>query len=130
MKRSHDRHLRQADAHPCELGDQEPPIELDVVGNNHPAAQGVEKRRRDLLESGSADYIACLPLSRTSRTAPSRKSLSNFRRVSPAIGEPPSKRMSPRWQGKPRPDWRCSGTAGPRSGSGNSCNPNPDPKNG
>src|SRR5690348_5821445 len=38
-----------------------------------------------------------LPVSRTSRTAPSRKSLSNFLRVSPAIGELLSlKRMSPR----------------------------------
>jgi hypothetical protein len=42
-----------------------------------------------------------LPVSRTSRTAPSRKSLSNFRRASP-IGELLSlKRMSPRWQGNP-----------------------------
>jgi hypothetical protein len=41
-----------------------------------------------------------LPVSRTSRTAPSRKSRSNFLRVSP-IGELLSlKRMSPRWEGK------------------------------
>ena len=41
-----------------------------------------------------------LPVSRTSRTAAPRKSLSNFLRVSP-IGGPPSKRISPRWEGKP-----------------------------
>jgi hypothetical protein len=44
-----------------------------------------------------------LPVSRTSRTAPSLKSLSNFLRVSP-IGELLSlKRISPRWEGKPSP---------------------------
>jgi hypothetical protein len=43
-----------------------------------------------------------LPVSRTSRTAPSLKSASNFLRVSP-IGELLSlKRISPRWEGKPR----------------------------
>src|SRR5262249_8453470 len=42
-----------------------------------------------------------LPVSRTSRTAPSRKSRSNFLRVSP-LGELLSlMRISPRWEGKP-----------------------------
>ena len=57
--------------------------------------------RGELRPRSRATYAIGLPVSRTSRTAPSLKSLSNFLRVSP-IGElPSSKRISPRWEGKP-----------------------------
>src|SRR5512142_887839 len=66
------------------------PVSID------PVAQGalVDPRSRATCAIG-------LPVSRTSRTAPSRKSLSNFLRVS-AIGELLSlKRIPPRCEGKP-----------------------------
>ena len=71
------------------------PVSID------PVAQGsrVDPRSRATCAIG-------LPVSRTSRTAPSRKSLSNFLRVSP-IGEPPFKRISPRWEGKPKAELRA-----------------------
>src|SRR6266566_5270033 len=53
------------------------------------------------MPSSRATCAIGLPVSRTSRTAPSLKSRSNFLRVSP-IGKPSSKRISPRWEGKPR----------------------------
>src|SRR6516225_9552748 len=54
-----------------------------------------------LMPRSRATCAIGLPVSRTSRTAPSLKSLSNFLRVSP-IGELLSlKRISPRWEGKP-----------------------------
>src|SRR5215813_11287004 len=55
-----------------------------------------------LIPRSRATCAIGLPVSLTSRTAPSLKSLSNFLRVSP-IGELLSlKRISPRWEGKPR----------------------------
>src|SRR5262249_47809427 len=78
-----------------------------------PAAPPPPSRRRrsappqlpsvpSLIPRSRATCAIGLPVSRTSRTAPSRKSWSNFLRVSP-IGELLShKRISPRWEGKPR----------------------------
>jgi hypothetical protein len=52
-----------------------------------------------LIPRSRATCAVGLPVSRTSRTAPSRKSASNFLRVSATA--PPSKAMSPRYEGKP-----------------------------
>ena len=58
LHRAHGGQLRKREADPGELGVKESEVELDIVGNDHPAAQEVKKHRRDLFESWCADDIA------------------------------------------------------------------------
>jgi len=58
LHRAHGGQLRKPDTDPRELRVKESEVELDVVGNDHPAAQEVKKHGRDLFESWCANDIA------------------------------------------------------------------------